>query len=124
MVTCSIAIYTPARYGDIEMALVEFAVADDVQLHVVVEVDDADAGLTRIARAEDGLIPAGRTFEAALATIEPVAAAVAKQVRELSPDEAHIEMGFKLSAQSGAILAKAGGDAHIVVKLCWKRASA
>jgi hypothetical protein len=102
------------------VSLVRFDIANDAQDHVVVEVSDDDVGLTRVARTSDGLVAAGKTLEAALSTLRPVAAAVIEQLRGVSPDEAQVEMGFKLSAQAGAILTKVGGEAHLVVTLVWK----
>jgi hypothetical protein len=91
---------------------------------VVVEVDALDPRrFERVARGDGGLVRVAETFEGSLAGIKRVAAAVAKTLDDVRPDEAEVELGFKISAESGVILAKAGGEAHIVVKLTWKRAS-
>jgi len=107
------------------MPLAAFAVEDSPTSEVVVEVDDADTGrLTRVARGDDGLLRAGRSFESALSMLKPVLDAITKTLREAAPEEAVVELGLKLSAEAGAILTKASGDAHITLKLTWKRAPA
>jgi hypothetical protein len=90
----------------------------------VVEVDEPDPDrLRRVARLEDGLLRASQSLDAALANIRPVAFAVARVLKEVAPDEAEVEMAFKISAESGVILAKVAGEAHLKVKMAWKRGS-
>ncbi len=107
------------------MPIAEFPLDGAGAATVLVEVDEpSDRGLERVARLEDGLLRAKQTLESALASLKPVAQAVANTLRDLSPDEAEVEMGFKLTAESGVILAKAAGETHLAVKLTWKRQTA
>jgi hypothetical protein len=39
---------------------------------------------------------------------------------QAAPDEIEVEFGVELAAETGAILAKAGGACHLTVKLTWK----
>jgi hypothetical protein len=102
------------------MPFAEFQLEDGAK--VVVEVDQPLSGdIVRVSRGEDGLLKATQTLESALAGIKGVAGSVLKVVKELGPAEAEVELGFKLSAESGVILAKTGGEAHVQVKLTWKK---
>ena len=108
---------------EIQMALAEFSLgnADDARVIVEVEALRTGGGVERVAVGADGLIEAGQTFEASLNHIKTVAAKALSVLRELSPDEGELSMGFKLTAQSGVILVKAGGEANIGVKLVWRK---
>src|SRR4051812_31294410 len=56
------------------------------------------------------------------AGIKSAAASVRKTVEELAPHEASVEMGFKLTAETGVILRKVGGEAHVKLTLtCGRR---
>ncbi len=103
------------------MALVVFGteIAGDVPL--VAEVDDPADRLTRVSMTADGLYRAAQTFEQAMGRMKAIAAMVAASVRELSPDETELELGFKLSAEAGVVLTKLSGDGHITLKLTWKK---
>jgi hypothetical protein len=105
-------------------ALAAFALTGD-QGTLVVEVDEPDPDrLRRVSRLEDGLLRANQTLDAALANIRPVALAVGRVLQEVAPDEAEVEMAFKLTAETGVILAKVVGEAHLKVKIAWKRRQA
>jgi Trypsin-co-occurring domain 1 len=92
---------------------------------VLVEVDEPRSPeFRRMGLRDDGLLRASATLEASLDGIKRVAHAVAGALDEIRPDEAEVEMGFKLTVESGVILAKAGGEAHVVVKLTWRRKDA
>jgi hypothetical protein len=89
---------------------------------ILVEVDEAvSPGLQRVAASKDGLLHVGKNFESALEGIKRVTSAVVRTLEELTPDEAKIEIGFKLNAETGVVLAKAGTESHIKVELTWKR---
>lgn len=104
------------------MAVVSFPQTADENQPILVELEvPTDNRFTRVARTEDGLLRAGATFEAAISGMKPISMAVMKTLQEVSPDEIEVELGFKMTAESGVILAKAGGEAHIVIKLAWKR---
>ncbi len=59
------------------------------------------------------------TLEEALEKAQPVATALVDKLKQLEPDEATIEFGLALSAESGAILASAGSTVHYRVTLKW-----
>jgi hypothetical protein len=80
--------------------------------------------VTRGLRDVEGQIVerAGRSFESALAQIEPAAETLIAQFRDLThaPDEIEIEFGVSLHAQAGAIIAETSGDANFKVSLTWR----
>lgn len=104
------------------MALASFPIKDNELGEVLVEVDEPrEASFRRTAGRTDGVLQAGKTLEDALASIKKISRAVAGTLAEIAPDEGVIEMGFKLTAESGFILTKLAGEAHLNVKLTWKR---
>ena len=57
--------------------------------------------------------------------MQPAAVAIVDRLRGLAdaPDEISVEFGVQLSAEVGAFVAKASGDANFRVYLHWKRDS-
>ena len=101
---------------------------------VVVEVDDDQAGPIQVGTIPAGPIQAGRrlgevakevatTFEDALSGVTSAAQAVSRELRTLEPDELTIQIGLKMTAELGAIIAKAGGEANFSVTMKWDVAS-
>jgi len=74
-------------------------------------------------RPQELPIEAGQTFEAALDRVSPAALGIVERWRRAvdPPDEIDIEFGIQLSAEVGAFVAKATGDANFRVVLRWKR---
>jgi hypothetical protein len=105
------------------MPIAEFSLEGPDGAKVMVDVDDAsnpEEG-ARGFRGAGGLVKAGQSFEASLASIKSVASKVLSVVKEIGPDEGEVTLGFKLTASSGVILAKMSGEANIGVKLVWKK---
>lgn len=92
---------------------------DDEQGGVLVEVDDTDA-VQRLSRGSDGVVRAAKTLEQAVASIRPVADAVYDALKAHGPEAVEIEMGFKLTADAGAILVQTGAESHVTLKLTWQ----
>jgi Trypsin-co-occurring domain 1 len=90
---------------------------------LLVEVDEPETmGLKRISAGNvgDKITDAAETFEEAVAPVLDHAKQILEALQKLAPSEAEIEFGIKLSAEAGAILAKAGGEANFGVTLSWK----
>ena len=104
------------------MPLAEFPLEGAPGARLIVEVDAPASpdGIVRVATGEGGLIKAAQSFDDSLGTLKVVATRVFDTLKELAPTEAEVEMGFKLTASAGVVLAKAGGEAHFRVKLVWK----
>ena len=87
---------------------------------IVVEEAVEDRG--GLVGASDVIAAAGQRFEDALATIRPAIAAVMAQVEALveEPDEVALELGFSLSGEVGAVLAKTAGEGSLKLSLKWQ----
>ncbi len=98
--------------------LVKFS-ADDSAL--IVEVDENDFGMDRVARGSDGVIDASKRLDAAMATVEPSIRTIAKTLASLAPDSHEIEFGIKLNGEVGAFVAKSSLEGHFTVRMTWAR---
>ncbi|MEV0633891.1 CU044_2847 family protein [Streptomyces sp. NPDC050619] len=98
--------------------LTEFKTEDGAV--VVVEGVDDETG-ARLAARGDGPDRAARTFEGALDGVRAAAESALRVFRDgaLKPDSVELEFGVKLSAESGAVIAKGSAEGHLVVKLSW-----
>ncbi|MCX4761723.1 CU044_2847 family protein [Streptomyces sp. NBC_01275] len=99
--------------------LVEFK-TDDGAVVSVEAVTEGRPGSRLVARG-DGTVQAARTFEGALEGVRAAAESALRVFRDgsLRPDAVEIEFGVKLSAETGAIIAKGTAEGHLVVKLTW-----
>jgi hypothetical protein len=98
--------------------LVEFRIQGGAA--VVVEMEEEQAGLVPAGRRAGEIArEAAQTFEEAIASILPAAEIVTRELRKLTPDELGVELGIKLTAEAGAVIAKAGGEANFKVTLKW-----
>jgi hypothetical protein len=93
---------------------------------LVVEVDgtqNSQAHVMRGSIAENALAQASDTFESALEKVQSAAEGILHHLRSLAqpPDEVEVEFGVKMSAESGAIIAKASGEANFKINLTWKK---
>jgi Trypsin-co-occurring domain 1 len=93
---------------------------------LVVEVDPADTSIRRVMRGgtpEAAIATANATFESALQTVRCAAEGILHQLRSLAepPDEVAVEFGVKMSAETGAIIAKASTEANFKINLTWKK---
>ena len=100
--------------------LVRFALDGD---WAVAEVDDRAQVVRVAARGPDGFITATATFDAVMGQVRHVSDAAIRALRESATkaDEIEIEFGIALNAQAGAVMVKTGVDAHLKVRLSWKR---
>ena len=96
----------------------EFETADGAL--VSVESTEERSGSRLVSRG-DGTVQATRTFEGALEGVRAAADSALRVFRDgtLRPDGIEIEFGVKLSAETGAIIAKGTAEGHLVVKLNW-----
>jgi hypothetical protein len=81
---------------------------------------------SRLVSRRDGTVQAARTFEGALEGVRAAASSALRVFRDgsLRPDGVEIEFGVKLSAETGAIIAKGTAEGHLVVKLTWSPGAA
>lgn len=102
------------------------AAPEEQEFEILIEWPYAPAGIQKAARdgrTEKMKQQSQKALNLAMGTIRAMAYRVAKTVNALEdkarPDEAEIEFGITLDAESGALLAKASAGAQIKVKLKW-----
>lgn len=87
------------------------------------EVDDPVVpGRTMRGGLAQGLfVGTNESFQSALSQVKSAAETVVDKLRSLAApaDEVTLEFGVKLSAETGAVIAKASTDAHFTVTLKW-----
>ena len=77
----------------------------------------------RPQKAEERLRSSGETLESALDKVSPGLKTVAARLRALSPDEATIEFGLTVTAESGVVVAKGSAEVHFTVTMTWNGAN-
>jgi len=101
--------------------LVEFELEDGSS--ILIETEDTRSRPTmRGGSASEAVVKADETFADALRRIGPTSSAIVERFRDLPqrPDEIEVEFGIKVSAEAGAIIARASGEANFRVVLRWK----
>jgi hypothetical protein len=88
---------------------------------LLVEVAETDYGVERVAREDGVIVQASEKLEEALGRAIPTLRSVVNSIRTLAPDEAQIEFGLKLSAETGVVISKAALEAHFTVTLSWSK---
>ncbi len=107
------------------LQLVEFPLdgGGTVVVEVAAAPPAAERGPTRGFRATGELaVSAKETFQEAFSRIQPAADAMISRLRDVAdpPDEVEIEFGVQLTAEFGAVVAKASGDANFRVLMRWR----
>ncbi|MFZ1029666.1 MAG: CU044_2847 family protein [Limnoraphis robusta] len=108
--------------------LVKFQLDDDEQSFVYMEVDeklpipesvDEDEGL--IGLGDETVIQAKQTLAKALSSIQPVANAIIKKVKDLNQpaDAVEVKFGVKMSAELGAVIASGSAEVNYEITLKW-----
>ena len=100
--------------------LVRFELGDGAAVLVEDAHPSSSDGPVRVGRAGDRVREAGEGLRAALAPLRAAARDVVDELKGAGPDELSVEFGVVLTAQAGAVIAKAGGEAHLKVTLVWK----
>ena len=84
------------------------------------DVDITRVGPERVSRKGETIVAKlDESLEQALASARPAAQAVLDTFRAIGPDHVSIEFGLRLDVSAGAVIAKAGLEAHFTVKLDW-----
>jgi NTP-dependent ternary system trypsin peptidase co-occuring protein len=91
---------------------------------IAVEVDDDRPGFES-ASPRDIPARAAEKFSDILASGRRAAEIAFEQFRDMAvkPDEIGMEIGLKITAEAGAVIAKTSSEGHIVLKLVWRPAS-
>jgi Trypsin-co-occurring domain 1 len=80
------------------------------------------AGLKEVSLSPQDLAArSAAALDSAMASIRQMSERIAATTRNLAqrPDQVEVEFGLKLDAAGGALLARAGAEAHLVVTLRW-----
>jgi hypothetical protein len=108
------------------MPLASFPLEGTDGATVVVEVDESTSPntLTRCSPGADGILRVSQTFDQSLESIKTIANRTIAALKGLDFEGGELSLGFKLTAAAGVVLAKAGAEAQIGVKLTWKKPAA
>jgi hypothetical protein len=101
--------------------------------YVGVRTEDGEVVPFEIDEAEDGPVMAGRrwnaasakaeeTFEAGVERATAIAASVAAKMASIQaprPDKVAVEIGLKVSAGAGVVIAKCSTEAHVKITVEW-----
>lgn len=101
---------------------VKFPLESGGFVFIETEVSDAEKG--GMVKAGRGLSDeAAQSFEAAINSLSPLASSIVSKLINISnpPDEAAVEFGLTLKADSGFIITKVGGEANFKISLKWVR---
>src|SRR5712692_6316910 len=86
-----------------------------------------DAGGSLLVQAREDDLPgevvarARQSLETAIDQIKPAVNAIASRLKTMAADEAAVEFGIVLGAETGAVIAKGTAEVHFTVTLNWKR---
>jgi len=90
---------------------------------VRIEVTDDSGAIDRVGRGRDALDASAATLQRALAQVRPAAEAVLESMREMpeAADKIAVQFGVKITAEAGAVIARAATEANFSVTVEWKR---
>ena len=102
-----------SRMGEI----VQFEAAEGVMVRV--DVAEDTVGVQRVRRGEDGVILAGEGLEKALGSVRATIQSALTALGGLGFQELGLELGVRLSAEAGAVIAKTAAEGHLTVTAKW-----
>jgi hypothetical protein len=76
------------------------------------------------AELSERLTQAEQSLQCALEPLTQASKAILAQLSAVRPHAIEVEFGVELTAEAGAVIAKAGGACHFTVKLAWQRPDA
>jgi NTP-dependent ternary system trypsin peptidase co-occuring protein len=91
--------------------------------YIPFEVDTAYDGPVQAGRVTETLDHAGAVIEAGVDHVKEIARSVVERVRSLpppAPSKVAVEIGLKMSASAGLVVAKAATEAHIKISIEWQ----
>ncbi len=105
--------------------LLAVPVAQDSDDVLLFEVDRSDVSDDLVLASNEGGLVADRarvTLEMAMERLKPSLSKIGDALRDMAPDEAHIEFGLKVGGETGIIISKGSIDVNFMIRLCWKKA--
>jgi len=91
---------------------------------ILVEGTTGGGGPVMTGRLRDSIVDASTTLQGALGSIAAAATAVLSEVRRAGPHTVEVEFGVAITAEIGAVVAKAASESHFTVTLTWGREDA
>ncbi|TMU90065.1 CU044_2847 family protein [Streptomyces sp. DASNCL29] len=90
---------------------------------VVMEVEHTSSGIVRAARPGEVAGTAARTLSESFDQVRAAAAALLDRLTTLPspPSTVEVELGVKINAEAGAVIAKTAAEGNFTVRLVWQR---
>ncbi|WP_413806220.1 CU044_2847 family protein [Streptomyces sp. OE57] len=90
---------------------------------VVVEVEHTASGIVRAARPGQVAGTAARTLSESFDQVRAAAATLLDRLTTLPspPSTVEVELGVKINAEAGAVIAKTAAEGNFTVRLVWQR---
>ncbi|MFB6808731.1 CU044_2847 family protein [Streptomyces sp. NPDC056387] len=90
--------------------------------HVVVETGTASSGIVRAGRPGEIVGTAARTLTESFEQVRAAAAVLLERMSTLPkpPSSVEVELGVKMNAEAGAIIAKTAAEGNFVIRLTWE----
>ncbi|MEE4593606.1 CU044_2847 family protein [Streptomyces sp. DSM 41524] len=90
---------------------------------VVMEVEHTGSGIVRAARPGEVAGTAARTLSESFDQVRAAAAALLDRLTTLPspPSTVEVELGVKINAEAGAVIAKTAAEGNFTVRLVWQR---
>ncbi|MEU6812586.1 CU044_2847 family protein [Streptomyces sp. NPDC046831] len=91
---------------------------------VVMEVEPAASGIVRAARPGEVAGTAARTLAESFDQVRAAAATLLDRLTTFPspPSTVEVELGVKINAEAGAVIAKTAAEGNFTVRLTWQRA--
>lgn len=90
---------------------------------VVVEVPPGSSGIVRAARPGEIAGTAARSLAESFDQVRAAAAVLLERMTTMPspPDTVEVELGVKINAEAGAVIAKTAAEGNFTVRLTWER---
>ncbi|MFF8596980.1 CU044_2847 family protein [Streptomyces sp. NPDC015220] len=95
----------------------------DGAARVMMEVEAATSGIVRAARPGEVAGTATRTLTESFDQVRAAAASLLDRLTTLPspPSTVEVELGVKINAEAGAVIAKTAAEGNFTVRLTWQR---
>ena len=103
--------------------LIEFRTAQGEVILVEAATNEPQSGEVEVSSTGVLIEKTSRTFEQTIGMIGPLTEILIEKITAVAqkPDEMALELGVKLSAEGGLVIASASMEGQVTIKLLWKR---
>lgn len=88
---------------------------------ILVESDHVLQGPVKVARSDELITAVSVSLRATLDPVVSASREILERLREAGPDKVTVDFGLKLTAETGAVIVKAAGEANFNVSLQWTK---